>query len=385
MGLFNFSSRTTELEQRCAELEAENAKLRKQVRDTQDVLRASSTTLDNLMHREQNVIDRYDMLFASADSVNTAHKFLLENADTLAQEQAKVFENRSLFSQIAVILNGISGRLSHIDTEAVRTKSILEELKNVVGEINGFIKLIKDISDQTNLLALNAAIEAARAGEQGRGFAVVAEEVRSLAKKSTSASDDIAKITNEITRATEEVQGGIGAISDDSTELSGTTNNVAESVNSISAISKDMQSIIAKAASQSVMQAAILSHYVFKTRIYALTSHEEFEYKMIDLIRDQTGSRFGKWYYDPQSTLQFSRLTAWRDLEKHMIHLHSHAADALQKKHDKKEEKIILEHLRSMEDISRTLIATILDLSAEAKKMDYDVIEKTQAPDDILF
>jgi methyl-accepting chemotaxis protein len=85
-------------------------------------------------------------------------------------------------------------------TTAVRDASeLLTNLQSSLAQASKISNDIRSIAMQTNLLALNAAIEAARAGDAGKGFAVVAHEVRLLANKTQSATQDIDRSLDSVT------------------------------------------------------------------------------------------------------------------------------------------------------------------------------------------
>lgn len=134
---------------------------------------------------------------AMNEMVSTAQEISknANEADTGARETSQEAQSGNKVAAQAVLAT--NALVSDVQNVSVSIKS-LEADSESIGSI---VDVIKGIAEQTNLLALNAAIEAARAGEQGRGFAVVADEVRNLAQRTQSS-------TQEIQQAIENLQEG---------------------------------------------------------------------------------------------------------------------------------------------------------------------------------
>ncbi|MNF82898.1 Biofilm dispersion protein BdlA [compost metagenome] len=129
------------------------------------------------------ITDQVNQEMAVAEAADIAYSTSLETDSSARSATAVV-------TQTVEVMRGLETSMQ----EAANGIEALDKQSQVIGSI---IKTISDIAGQTNLLALNAAIEAARAGEQGRGFAVVADEVRQLASRTSTATEEIARVVQQ--------------------------------------------------------------------------------------------------------------------------------------------------------------------------------------------
>ncbi len=182
---------------------------------------------------------------AAVQEMTVSINHITENAGDARQMSSDSSEAAAVGSKVVKAAVGeMSGIASVIGTAAERVEALGRESERAA-EVVG---IIKGIADQTNLLALNAAIEAARAGELGRGFAVVADEVRKLAERTTTATDEIGRMMNDMRSAKESVLDCIetavsrvnvgvahaGAAGDSIDLITGRAGGVGEIVNNIS-------------------------------------------------------------------------------------------------------------------------------------------------------
>lgn len=136
-----------------------------------------------------------DTVASAMNELHASNQEVANSAQHAAEAARQASEQGKQGSEVIILatsyMQSLSERLSETDRN-------IQALTNDTQEVGAVLEVIRGVAEQTNLLALNAAIEAARAGEQGRGFAVVADEVRTLATRTQSSTDEIELIIQKL-------------------------------------------------------------------------------------------------------------------------------------------------------------------------------------------
>ncbi|HVK93405.1 MAG TPA: methyl-accepting chemotaxis protein [Noviherbaspirillum sp.] len=192
---------------------------------------------DNASRFAQNVGEEIDHIMIGAAEtsyfVDSIKKKIDQDVQTTNEIVISSQQNASTTEQIAVNAERASKVAAEVRTESMAGRTDVEQglkqindarqdahtaskmmsaLQEKSRRIHGITEVISEIAARTNLLALNAAIEAARAGEHGRGFAVVAGEVRQLAQRTKSATDDIGVMVRGINEEAERAANEMTAL-----------------------------------------------------------------------------------------------------------------------------------------------------------------------------
>lgn len=211
----------------------------------QDMTKESKTLSDTQQRAANQASEAMSDILSSVDHVSsnaTTAKNETTSADQVANQGIKIVDRT---------ISGMKDLAQEIETAS----NTVQTLKNDTENVGHILQVIQGIAEQTNLLALNAAIEAARAGEQGRGFAIVADEVRTLASKTHSATNEIQNIIEQLqkssTTATEIMKSSEEKASEtvESAEETGTAfsqisekiSHISDMNNSISVSAQDQQ------------------------------------------------------------------------------------------------------------------------------------------------
>ena len=179
-----------------------------------------------------------DMVATAINEMSAAAGEIAQNAQQTADAANTADEDsRASLETVAASRDAVQKLSQEVNAAA----EVIDTLGRDVTSITSVLEVIQGIAEQTNLLALNAAIEAARAGEAGRGFAVVADEVRNLAQRTQSSTEEINNMIERLQKGANdavEVMKASTAVSNVSMEKAqdamDALNRIAEAISSIS-------------------------------------------------------------------------------------------------------------------------------------------------------
>ena len=166
-------------------------------------LYASSESLRKVVSEENTAVSQSS---SAIEEISAMLSRTAQSASDLAvmanNAKSAVNEGESGISELLKALGDIHKSTDQLSSGLENKLNELNRVTDTLSQIKVKAGLIDTIVFQTKLLSFNASVEAARAGESGKGFAVVAQEMGTLAASSGSASKEIGDILEQSLQST---------------------------------------------------------------------------------------------------------------------------------------------------------------------------------------
>ncbi|MBQ9273814.1 MAG: methyl-accepting chemotaxis protein [Succinivibrio sp.] len=222
------------------------------------VITSATSEIDDGAHNTQN---RSLTVAAASDEMVSTTGDIAKNCESAAA--AANDTNRTTeqgVNEVEETIRGIQSQVAKTREDAEHIQALVEQSQ----KIGTIVQTIEDIASQTNLLALNAAIEAARAGEAGKGFAVVADEVRALASRTGSSTQEIIRMVEQIQNDANTANTSMNASLENMNALAAKTGTVQgllqEIMDKVSGVNTQITQIATAAEEQTTATAEISSN-----------------------------------------------------------------------------------------------------------------------------
>jgi len=163
-----------------AQVSHSNTQISERVEQLDEIARQSMREVQHIDHSFQDVVQ----------NAQQAQALARDTMEAARQGQASVDAS----------MQGIN-ELKRVVADTAR---IIQDVNAWGGQVSAILDIVGEITEQTSLLALNASIISAQAGVHGRGFAVVAEEIKHLAVRTKSSTQEIGLLVRQLQQKTGE-------------------------------------------------------------------------------------------------------------------------------------------------------------------------------------